>query len=182
MITLPRLIGLTGPAGSGKDTAAHYLVTRHGCRSYALADPIRAGLMAMLGLVEEDFERPAKEQTIGWLGTSPRHLMQTLGTQWGRRCIADDLWLRLAERELRQARAWQVALVIRDVRFDNEARWVRAHGGRVWHIMGRRAEGVRPHESEAGARFAAGDVALDNSGTPEQMFEFIDAALEALAP
>jgi hypothetical protein len=40
-VTLPILIGLAGYAGSGKDTAADYLVHTHGFIKLAFADPLR---------------------------------------------------------------------------------------------------------------------------------------------
>jgi len=47
-MTLPRIIGFTGPARSGKDTAAEYVITNFGYKRYSFAMPLKAGLQAML--------------------------------------------------------------------------------------------------------------------------------------
>jgi len=96
----PLLFGLAGIARSGKDTAAQHLVTQHGFHSYAFADPLRDGLMHILNLSPCDFEGEQKEQVLPWLGRSPRYLMQTLGTEWGRDTVHPELWLLLAAQNL----------------------------------------------------------------------------------
>lgn len=64
------LIGLTGPARTGKSTTAHHLVLEHGFECYAFADPLRDALMAIFQLSPESFEGAAKEEPIAWLGRS----------------------------------------------------------------------------------------------------------------
>jgi hypothetical protein len=44
----------------------------------------------------------------------------------------------------------EVVFVISDVRFDNEARWVKNHGGVIWHIHRPAAQAVAAHQSENG--------------------------------
>ena len=78
------LIGITGPAFSGKDTIANHLCLTHGyftCEAFA--DPLRDGLSALFGLFPHHFDAKHKETVIEWIGKSPRELLQTLGTQWG---------------------------------------------------------------------------------------------------
>jgi hypothetical protein len=71
--------------------------------------------------------------------------MQTLGTEWGRNLIADDLWVKSAIR-----RAGDLRTVITDVRFPNEMEAVVAAGGVCFGIT---ADWITPvegeHESEA---------------------------------
>jgi hypothetical protein len=77
------LIGLHGKAHAGKDTVGQMLVG-YGLDRVAFADPIKRMLIEGLGLTAEHFDSPLKEEPIPWLGKSPRQLMQTLGTEWGR--------------------------------------------------------------------------------------------------
>lgn len=71
-----QLIGLAGRAGCGKDTIANFLMETHGFVQIALADVLRDGLKAMLGITDEQlYRRDLKEQTIDWIGRSPRELM-----------------------------------------------------------------------------------------------------------
>jgi hypothetical protein len=124
------LIGVTGKAGSGKDTFAKFFIdkgwTRHG-----FADPLKRMLEAGFGIDPEAWiYHKLKEQKIPWLGKSPRYLAQTLGTDWGRQMVHPDVWLLLSEQVLIK----EPKLIIPDVRFDNEARWIREHGGVVIRI------------------------------------------------
>jgi hypothetical protein len=89
-------ITLAGLKGAGKDSAAFSLSRHFGFNRLALADPIRDGLLAMLDLTLGELnDRAKKEALIEWLGCSPRHLMQILGTEWGCTYIASDLWRRM---------------------------------------------------------------------------------------
>lgn len=87
-----QMIELTGRAGSGKTTIVNWLCSDFGFVNVALADPITEGLKAMLGISNERL----KDQPIGWLNRSPRELMQSLGTDWGRH-IAENICLRVAD-------------------------------------------------------------------------------------
>lgn len=152
MKSTPNLIGLLGRKGSGKDTAAMALLSR-GYQNVkfagALKDMVRA-LLSYQGVdphtVERMVEGDLKEEpTIFLGGQSPRFAMQTLGTEWGRNLIADDLWVKSAIR-----RAGDLRTVITDVRFPNEMEAVVAAGGVCFGIT---ADWITPvegeHESEA---------------------------------
>lgn len=169
------VIGLAGTAGAGKDTVGRYLADRFDFSLIALADPIREGLCAMLGLDAEAFARETKELPT-WCGQSPRQLMQSLGTDWGRQRVSGDVWMRIAERRIRQT---HFDVAITDVRFPDEADWVRSMGGEVWRIVrpGHGATAHAGHESERAVDLLRADRYLINSGTREQLFERVDVAL-----
>lgn len=182
-----KLIGLTGRAGSGKDTVAQFLCETQGFVQIALADPLRAGLKAMLHLTDAELcDRALKERPLDWLGRSPRALLQTLGTEWGRHQVAPDLWLRVAARRIAAIRASKPCLhiagvVVSDIRFDNEAEWLRAQGGELWQIVrpGAGLDGATAtHPSEHGV---LGDLRLFNDGTLDELFEHLAARLEQLS-
>lgn len=166
------LIGLTGLAGTGKDCAAQYLCQEYGFVQAAFADPIRS--MALLCLEEAGLdhawvtERRLKEQPIDGLGISARGLMQTLGTEVGR-ALHPDLWVRHLGLRLgldgRQGSApVHDRIVLSDVRFGNEAAWLRARGGRLVRLHRDTAAGVRPHASELQVLDLVPDVDLWNNG------------------
>jgi len=138
-----KLIGLTGPAGCGKDTVAQILCDTQEFRRIALAEPIRRGIVAMFGIPMEYLtDRILKEQPLDELcGKSPRQAMQTLGTEWGRKEIDLGIWLKVAEREIdyttRMAEAGNAyinGIVVSDIRFAGEANWLRHQGGEIWHV------------------------------------------------
>lgn len=163
------LIGIAGKARSGKDTAATYIVQTYGFTRQAFADPMK-NMMRVIGLSEAQLNGGLKETADDLFGCSPRYMMQTLGTEWGRDCISEDFWLHVAER-LRP----KSAVVFTDVRFDNEAEWVRERGVLI-HI----SRGNRPHmdnaghASESGVRPQTGDFFISNDGTIEELYAEID--------
>ena len=81
-----------------------------------------------------------------------RYLLQTLGTDWARKLITEDIWmLMLRERLVKDMEEKATPMVIDDLRFPNEAMMVRELGGEVWEL---RRRGFKPsndnHVSESG--------------------------------
>ena len=152
MKSTPRLIGLLGRKGSGKDTAALALLAR-GYQNIKFAGVLKDMIRVLLTyqgvdplIVERMVEGDLKEEPTAFLGgQTPRFAMQTLGTEWGRTLIADDLWVKTAIR-----RSDGHETVITDVRFPNEMEAVVSAGGVCFGIT---ADWIAPvegeHESEA---------------------------------
>jgi hypothetical protein len=145
-------------------------------------------LHAGLGLDPKDFVTAEQKETIiPWLGVSYRHAAQTLGTDWGRKLIHSDLWLIVLERTLYAdlKKTDCPGLVLSDVRFENEAAWIRKVGGSVLHVQRNVESGMgaqaKAHASEQGVSFVAEtDRLLFNYGTVEQLHRSIDTALNHL--
>ncbi len=154
------IIGLTGPAGSGKSTLAHYLVNKHNFAEMAFADPIRDMVAALLGITRlaldlQLADREWKEAKINEIDASPRRLMQTLGTEWGRHLIHSGLWVSLMNERLqdylRGGLNGFAGVVISDVRFENEADFIRTRG-LLLHVARPDLARIDQHESETGIR------------------------------
>lgn len=156
------LIGVTGKAGSGKDAFAKYFIDQHDFEGYALAAPIKRMIDAGFNLGRVWDNRAVKEKEIEWLGRSPRYLAQTLGTEWGRQLVNQNIWLLLAERQLLLAGD----LIITDVRFDNEAEWMLSKGGTLFEIV-RDAQEMdnAGHASEKGVSSSLIAHTVQNFGT-----------------
>lgn len=178
---MKRLIGLTGKAGSGKDTVADYLKLRHEYMKVAFATPLKNGIKAMLDLTDVDLDHPKKEQVIDDIGKSPRQMMQTLGTEWGRNCVNTDLWLILAKRKIDLYHGAGYDVVITDCRFENEAKFIRDNGGTVVHILRDGAGTPHAHASEAGVSAEYNDYVLSNNGPIASLYEQVEVMLKARA-
>jgi hypothetical protein len=127
-----KLIGFMGPIGCGKSTAARQLILGHGYIRVRFADPLK-GMLLSLGLSQSDVDGDTKEVPHELLcGMTPRHAMQTLGTEWGRTFIGRDFWINAWGRRVRLSNADHV--VVDDVRFPNEAQAIRDMGGMVVRI------------------------------------------------
>lgn len=91
----PKLLGITGKAGSGKTTASDHLVSL-GWTRVKLAGPFKDMLRA-IGLTDQHLEGDLKEAPCDLLcGQTPRHAMVTLGTEWGRDMIGGDFWTEIS--------------------------------------------------------------------------------------
>jgi hypothetical protein len=159
------LIGFTGPAGVGKDTAANRLSRRFdNWVTVAFAGRLKAGLAAM-GLPEPS-NREDKEKIIHQLGFSWRHAAQTLGTEWGRK-LNPHLWTILAMSQVQWRMSEGFDVAVTDVRFDNEAHAIRHAGGYIIALTGRQTTvqgAAAGHASEAGVSPDLINFTIDNSG------------------
>lgn len=108
-----------------------------------LAEPIRRDIVAMFGIPMEYLtDRILKEQPLYQLCCkSPRQVMQTLGTEWGRNQICLDVWLKVAQADINYHQRLTAAnnlylngIVISDIHFEGEAKWLRDQDGIIWHI------------------------------------------------
>lgn len=180
-MTKPLLIGLTGYAGTGKDTVREILEHRHDLDGLAFADPIRDMLTALLEScgVKTDWmtERDLKEQPIPEIGASYRQMAQQLGTEWGR-SIHPDFWLRIAAAKIAMYQKYECpGVVISDVRFPNEAAWIKAHGGVIWRILRPGIDPVRAHASEALIKDLPWDYTIDNRGSIDDLIHATEGAM-----
>lgn len=173
------VIGLTGLARSGKDTVAAIILPllmnvdssfRHASFAQPLKDMIEAGF----GLKDKQ-----DAEAIEYYGCTHRHMLQTLGTEWGRDLIGKDVWLNsLAKRTAKHS------IVITDVRFDEEAAYVRDRGYLV-HIV-RTGEGMDSisnpgHPSERGVIPGSKDYILYNDHSLEALHDSAYGLGERLA-
>jgi hypothetical protein len=179
MTTKPHIIGLMGLAGVGKDTVRQILEEEHGYQGIAFADPIREMLTELLSMAGTDraymHRRDLKEATIPELGTSYRHLAQTLGTEWGR-SISPDFWVRVTANRIGRMKP-NICWVFSDVRFPNEVEFIRECLGVIWRIERAGIDPVRNHASETHAQTMPADRVIDNNGTLDDLWSTVDAIM-----
>jgi len=167
---MPRIVALCGSAGSGKSTAAEFLVRKHHYARLSYAAPIKKMILCLL---TEAGVGPltAKEMIVGKFkedphdalaGHSPRYAMQTLGTEWGRERMAQDFWRRILLRKAKQLLDSGIDVVVDDLRFPDEAEALKALGALIVRIE-RPVEAVESHASEQ-QDFPV-DVVIDNTGS-----------------
>ena len=146
------IIAISGPAGSGKTALARILCQDHGFTRVRFAGALKAMLLALPGVEPEhvDGSTETKETPLDALGgRTPRHAMQTLGTQWGRGLMGEDFWLRVWRNAVSELPE-DTKIVVDDLRFDNEASMVRALGGVIVELR-RVVDGVEIEYSQTHA-------------------------------
>lgn len=160
-----RLVGIAGCAHSGKDTVCSILTDGYfqGFGRAAFADPLKK-MLAVMGV---DCSDEMKDKIDPYYGKTPRYMMQTLGTQWGRGMIGENVWIKAFAR-----RNAGLSIVVPDVRYENEAALIREFGVMI-HITGR--GGIDgDHDSENTLPVDILDLVIDNSGTIEDLHASID--------
>lgn len=175
-----RLIGLYSPAPqSGKSTVAEYLCRVHGYQQIAFAGPLKEmtdKFLECLGLEESLRVRMVygdlKETLIGELGCTPRHLMQTLGTEWGRNCVHVDVWAKLT---IARAAAARRPVAVDDLRFPNEHKAIVEAGGICVRVTRPSAKRTTTHASEGALDNAAFDFEIVNDGSIDHLYSQVDA-------
>jgi len=147
-----QLIGLYSPAPQCGKTTVSRVLEGKGFVRVPFAEALKLmlhPLLVELGYTPAEATRllyVAKEECLSSLNVTSRHLLQTLGTEWGRQCVHPDMWLRVWE--VRAKRYERV--VVDDVRFANEAELVRSLGGELWRIDRPGTVNTSTHASEGG--------------------------------
>lgn len=186
----PKIVGLLGQAGSGKDTVADFILTSVQGTGIALADPMKEFAQLVFGFTDTQLRGPSEyrntpderygvykggrlegarqearlrldEQATPWLKSilpmeydlvaaynglsawfmnaitneviTPRYVLQTLGTEFGR-SVSEDIWIDYGLRRAQEALARGEWAILKDVRFLNEAKKLRQLGCEVWRI------------------------------------------------
>lgn len=174
---MPKLIGIAGKAGSGKDAIADHLWEHHSFLKMAFADALKLSASSMFGIdLNYFYDRDKKEERIEYWGLSPRQIAQLLGTEAVRGVFGDDFWVR----------RWYLSfllmkdtdhVVVPDVRFELEAEFIRRLGGTILHVR-RPTAGLQGmdglHVSERGIRHDSNDLVIDNDGTLDDLYSKAD--------
>jgi hypothetical protein len=132
----------------------------------------------MLSMDSADLEE-LKDTELEFLGgVTPRRLLQTMGTEWGRETIHPEIWIRILQEKIRVC--WELGhnnIVITDVRFDNEAEMILEEGGVVFRVERPDSPEVEAHASEAGVSTSLCNGIIYNTGTVEELASLVPAWL-----
>lgn len=166
------LIGLTGYAQSGKDTLASILVEKYGYRRIAFADKIREFLYDMNPQIQVGYDIMSNVRLLvdsqGWDKTKQlpqvRKLLQDLGVS-ARNIFGEDFWITQALGSVDP----NEKIVVTDVRFINEADYIKLKGGQIWKIKRIGVDAVNSHVSETQMDDYKADQIFANKGTLDEL-------------
>lgn len=177
---MTKLIALYSPAAqSGKSTVAGILQQERNFSRVRFAAPLKnmvRGLLLSMGItpdiVERMVEGDLKEAVVpGFSTVTPRRLMQTLGTDWGREAVDNDLWAKVAMSKIKSRTAAHRHVVVDDLRFANEYRMLREIGAKIVRITRPSVQAVGEQRYEGLLEKAQFDVQIVNDGTLEDLRE-----------
>lgn len=173
------VLGISGWARSGKDTAADYLVENHGYMKVSFSTPMKEAMYRLNPriTVNEVVNTALRVgvDVYGWEGLKERSpdirgLLQRFGTEVGRDMFDEDFWVDYALNSIPDGGK----AVIADVRYPNEADAIKALGGKVYRVE---RDGVGPaneHASENALEGYEFDGAIRNDGTIDGLYYNIE--------
>jgi dephospho-CoA kinase len=171
------VIGLTGKKGCGKDTVGDYLVRKYGFERMAFADALKQVCQTVFDLTMEQMtDTIKKEQMDERWDTTPRHLMQIVGTQLFRDKLTEcfphlkgSIWVGIIKQKILRS---SKNIVLTDVRFENEAEMVRQFNGKLIQITRTDNNQSDKHVSEN--IHIQTNYMLENNQTVEELYQEMD--------
>lgn len=180
---MTQIIGITGRKYHGKDSVARELVAQ-GFLIVRFAGPLKAMLRAFYAehgvdprTIERKIEGDLKEHPCPLLrGKTPRYAMQTLGDEWGRQLISDDLWT--------ESLVYRVEgkdkVAVPDVRYPNEGDTLARMDAELWRVDASdrvHNNDSSNHASETSVDTLAVHKEISNNGTLFELSAAVRAAL-----
>ena len=147
------IVGLTGRAGSGKDSVGAMLRKEYGAALLSFAAPLKTLCRDLFDLTDEQVNTLEGKETPDPRWTSaegkartPREILQLIGTE-GFRAVDPSFWVKRAMANATTLiRGGAPVVVFTDVRFPNECAAIRDSGG----IVLRLAKSDGPGTDQAG--------------------------------
>lgn len=182
----PHVIALYSSApGAGKSTVARHLCDKHSYTRLSFADPLKRVVETFL--IELGYDHSCtysllrgslKEVRLPEIGTTPRHLMRTLGTEWGRQCVHPDVWVTIADKHISRALSEGRNVVIDDLRFPNEYDLlVNKYNATIWHITRDLHTKDSTHASDGALEDRSFTGYIDNNSTIAELLSDVDLLL-----
>jgi hypothetical protein len=176
------IIGLGYKARVGKDTIGDYLEDRKGWGRTSFAASLKEACKTIFGLSDEQVYGNLKEVQDTFWNTTPREILQKVGTDALRNNYRQDIWVKSLERRVLSEP--NASWVITDVRFPNEAEAIKSWGGFIVRVDRPDAPGISTtgHSSEhAMDKYQHWDGIIKNTGSFTDLFENVDQVLEQLS-
>ena len=176
------IIGITGKAGSGKDTLASYLESQ-GFIKLSFGSAVKDIVSIVTGWPRDFVEGINEERQLRETLIHPeynktcREMMQFIGTDLFRKQLNDNIWVNIIKNKIESDKI-NNKFVITDVRFDNEAQMIKSIGGNIIQINRQNIHQLN-HISENGITIDV-DYIIENNGTISDLYNKINLYIDKL--
>lgn len=196
------ILGINGKAGHGKDTVADMILKMYRNREvlnspvlslgytgkplqkYSLATPIKTISEYVFDMTDQEMNTQEGKREVAryGYGKTNRELLQLIGTEMFRDIIHSDIWLDVAERKISDTVREGGLVVVPDIRFDNEAGWLKKRGVLI-QVVRPDIEDIteNAHASEAGITVEP-DYVIVNDGDKDDLEDKVENLFKELFP
>jgi len=198
-----RIIAFAGPKGSGKDTAAKYLLARNSLLQSNtfiqanFADTLKLATELLFGFTPQELNDPALKEVVieRWPHKCPREVLQNLANLL-RTMYAPDIFVRAWVRRVNQMSTETNCILVTDLRHIEEVDKLREMGAKIVYVNNPRVEQLRlegrqngdplwsdSSEALAEALKTEADIIIENNGHDFQtLWGEVHRAVNALYP
>lgn len=187
------IIGISGLKGSGKDTAADYLVNNHDFIKISFADALKDGCKAIFGFNDRQLNGDLKEVKDDTWKITPREAMQFVGTDLFRNQIKslipwvnDNFWIECTLNKIKKIKntpdTCNKNIVIADVRFENEAESIKNMDGIIICVKrnGLPHNNMSEHESEKYTNTINHDYLINNDDNIDKLQHRVELIINTI--
>jgi hypothetical protein len=179
-----KIIALGGHKSSGKSEVRRILTKSYGYKHYSFAETLKNMVRLLytdmginLATIEEYINGHLKETPLVGYGKTTRQVMQTLGTEWGRKMFSEDVWLNIMDTKLMSAR--DALIVVDDVRFMNELSLLRGRATECLTVWVDKPDTVLKDYHASEVSLAPSDFSMTLHNELDR--NYLDTVVEALA-
>jgi len=164
------IVGLSGFARSGKDTAAEVLISSYGFKRMAFADALKADLKGMIGTALETIGKDVS--LYNEMLTTSKETVRPIMVEYGRimRDLYAPYWIDRLFSDMLGTEGNR--FVITDCRYENEAKEIRKFGGIVVGITRPDVIPANAEEEMSFSKFTP-DYTINNDAGIVRLHEFV---------
>lgn len=164
------IVGICGKKFHGKDTIADHYVKKYGFTKISLGDPLKHAMKDIFGFSDEQLWGNQKEIVDTFWNTTPRDMMQYIGTdllrgQFSKKYphIGNNVWVMSIQRQIENLISQGISkIIVPDLRFPNEECVIRSFNGKIIRVIRDSLTSVDTHISENSSEQIHADYTVHN--------------------
>jgi dephospho-CoA kinase len=179
IIYVTMIIAITGLKRSGKDMLANYIKLKYGFNHVKIATPLKQMIQSLFSLSPQELEEDCKEKIHSKWGTSPREMMNFIGThmfQYEIQKLIPNIGRTFWIQKLFETEGYS-NLVISDLRFLHEQEEIKKHPNIIIRVV-RENTSEDNLESEKESKYIDADYTIENNSTIKELYMKCDVIMK----